>query len=1036
MEHRRYTVQEKLGVGGMGTVYAAQDRLTGEKVALKRVLISSAKSVDDSTSDFLTALATEFRTLAGLRHPHIVRVIDYGFGFEEGEPQPYFTMEYVPDAKTLTKAASDQPLETQVRLLTEMLMAVAYLHRRGVIHHDLKPDNVLVDRNGRVKVLDFGLAQNVKGKADGAVPEGVMGTMVYMAPELFAEAAASVKSDLYAVGLLIYEIFVERFPYNQENIMQLLSDIMTLVPDMSMLDVEMQELLGRLLAKDPSARLDSADDVIRLLCAATHQPLPPESSAIRESFLQASRFVGRGVEMGQLKSALLNMLAGQDTHIYLIGGESGVGKSRLLDELRTSALVKGAMVLRGQGIAEGGLPFQLWRDIARELALNTELSDLEASILKEIVPDIGTLLNREVADAAQLSDGGGQHRMTLTLVDVLKRQTQPVVLLLEDLQWAESSLAPLKQIMTVRNQFKNLLVAATYRDDERPDLPEIFPDAHTIKLNRLDDASMADLTQSMLGEVGTQPEVLNLLKRETEGNAFFMVETVRALAEDAGALSEIGHRTLPQAVFAGGVGQVIRRRLSRVPDLAHPLLQEMAVAGRWLDLKIMSATRSMEEVNNFLNVCADAGVLEVVEGRWRFSHDKLRETLLRDLSETERRDLHRKVATAIETAYPDDASYHEILLEHWRTVGDSARELHYLVPIVRYLVDISAEFDRAILLANRGLKLASENDKHRPALLNLFAKVKWQMGDYPAALQWAEQSLQAAEKIGDKQGIADSLRTRGQVLTDKGEHALAVDCFQQSMVISRELGDQQGIADNLLTLGIVTYNQGNLSLATDYYQQSMAIYHVIGDQNGIGNNLGNLGNVAESQGDFALAREYAQQAMALFQSIGNRRNVGVCVTNVGNLAYLQGDYAAAIDYLQQGLVISREMGHRLHTAFGLNVIGLIELAKGNLNRASSLLHEALAVADSIDAMPVLLETLVSLARLSLQTEAKVFAAELAGMIEQHPALDEEVRIGEFAKLKQELNAALPVAELATALENGKALDVKAVAKKLLAAKTA
>jgi tetratricopeptide (TPR) repeat protein len=620
------------------------------------------------------------------------------------------------------------------------------------------------------------------------------------------------------------------------------------------------------------------------------------------------------------------------------------------------------------------------------------------------------------------------------LIDLLKRQTQTVVLLLEDLQWAEGSLEPVKQIVAVREQLTHLLVTGTYRDDERPNLPELFPAAHSIRLTRLDDAAIADLTQSMLGDVGTQAKVLDLLKRETEGNAFFMVETVRALAEDAGTLSEIGTRTLPRHIFAGGVGQIIRRRLSRVPDSARPFLQEMAVAGRWLDWKIMeaSSSTSIENINTFLTACADAGVLEIVEGRWRFTHDKLRETLLRDLSETERHDLHRKVAIAIEVAYPNDESYHEILLEHWRTVGDTARELRYLVPVVRHLVDVRADFDRAVVLADHGLTLVGDTDRNRPALLNLLSKVKWQMNDYPSALQWAEQAQQIAERIGDQKIRADSLRIQGQVLSDKGDNTLAIDYFQQSMAIYHELGDRVGIADNLLTLGIAAHNEADYALASDYYHQSMAIYRELGDQIGIANNLGNLGNLAESQRNFAAAQQYAEQATALFQAMGNQRGVAICLSNMGGLAYLQGDYATARTYLQQGLDISRETGHRLHTAFALNTIGLIELAQDNLVGAASLFHEALVLGDAIDTLPVLLNTLVSVARLSLRTGADVFAAELAGLLEDHPALDDEVRVGELDKLKHELAAALPADELTAALERGKGLDAKTVAKKFLA----
>lgn len=1033
MKHRRYIIQEKLGSGGMGSVYTAKDRLTGEIVALKRVLISSEKTTQTSNTEFLTALATEFRTLAGLRHPYIVRVIDYGFSFDEGQPQPYFTMEYLPNAKTITDTVSDQSLETQVRLLTEMLMALAYLHRRGVIHRDLKPDNVLVDSTGRVKVLDFGLAFETSGKSNFSSVSDTAGTLAYMAPELVAGGTATVQSDLYAAGIVIYEILSGRFPFNQTDNASLFNDIIYLVPDTSMFNVELGSLLARLLSKDPKMRPSSAEEMIKALCEATDQPLPLENIAIRESFLQASRFVGRRAEMSLLKTALNQAINGQNAQIYLIGGESGVGKSRLLDELRASALVKGAMVLRGQGIAEGGLPFQLWRDIARELALNTELKDLEASILKEIVPDISTLLGYEVVDAPQLSSGGGQQRLMQTLVDLLKRQTHPTLLLLEDLQWAEGSLAPLKQILTAREQFPALLVIGAYRDDESPNLPSSFPSAQAIKLSRLDDDAIADLTQSMLGEIGTQPNILHLLKRETEGNAFFMVETVRALAENAGTLGNIGSQSLPQQVFAGGVGAIIRRRLSRVPDSYRPLLQEMAVAGRWLDLRVLEITssRHTEDINSFLTICADTGVLEIVEGHWRFTHDKLRETVLRDLSETERRNLHQKVAIAIESAYPDDENYYEILLEHWRVVGDTTKELYYLVPVIRYWVDTRADLERAVILADYGLTMIGENNKHRPTLLNLLGKIKWQMNDYPTALQWAEQAQTAAEKLGDRQNLADSLRTRGQVLTDKGDYPLAIDYFQQSLAINHELGNRQGIADNLLTIAIVFYNQGDYSRAEDYYQQSLAIYRELGDQVGIANNLGNLGNVAECLRDFQAAKSYAEQAMKIFQAIGNQRNVAVCMSNLGNLAYQEGDYELAKSYLQQSLIGSRETDHPLHTAFALNTIGLVELAQGNLPRAALLFYEALALAETIDALPTMLEILTCLARLNLRISEEVFAAELAGMIEHHPSLDDEVRMGELVKLKQELGEILPLNDMLAAAERGKALDAKTVTRKIL-----
>jgi len=684
----RYELREKLGVGGMGAVYTAKDRLTGEIIALKRLQTLDQDPVYGETSEGerLTAMATEFRTLAGLRHPHIVRVIDYGFTFEDGNAQPYFTMEYLPNAQTIADASVGQSRETQVRLLTEMLMALVYLHRRGIIHCDLKPDNILVTQSGNVKVLDFGLAINRVRQSDTGISDTISGTLAYMAPELFIGQTPSIQSDLFAVGVIAYRSFTGEPPFGGETVNLQLSQTFNSPPNSSIFDSELGDLISYLLAKTPSERPTDAESVIRMLCEATNQPIPTENQAIRESFLQASTFVGRDAEFSQLTDALEKVIT-DSTLVYLIGGESGVGKSRLLEELRARALVTGALVLRGQGVAESGLPYQLWRDAARELALTTALSDLEASVLKEIAPDIGLLLGREVANAPELTGTDARQRLVLTLIDMLKRQSQPVVLLLEDLQWATEGLELIRQILTMRDQLQRLLVLGTYRDDECPRLIDELPGAQPIKLRRLENDAIAELTLSMLGEGGVQPELLSLIMRETEGNAFFMVETMRALAEEAGALSEIRKAALPQQILAGGVQQIIQRRLSRIPEHFRSLLKRTAMAGRLIDLNLLGLLAAGANPNDFLMVGADAGIFEVVEGRWRFAHDKLREMVLHDLQDGERRDLHRAVALAIEHTYPDDDSYHQMLMDHWQSAGDTTKELYYLVLVVTQLVE-------------------------------------------------------------------------------------------------------------------------------------------------------------------------------------------------------------------------------------------------------------------------------------------------------------------------------------------------------------
>ncbi|MBC8170998.1 MAG: serine/threonine-protein kinase PknK, partial [Anaerolineae bacterium] len=518
----RYRIMNRIGEGGMGEVYRVFDRLIAQAVALKRVLAAPTDlqftSRISDTHDALLGLALEFRTLASLRHPHIVAVQDYGIDLQQ---QPYFTMQLVEEAQTITEYASNQPFADRVQLLIAMLQALAYLHQHGIIHRDLKPANVLVTVDGTVKVMDFGLAFHQEQSSNN-IYQGAVGTLAYMSPELFADEPATIQSDLYAVGIIAYEIFTGNYPFNVRNVALLVNGILNDTPDTTMLDFDLAEVLDRLLKKTPAQRYRDASQVIKALCAAAGLPLPAEDAEQRESFLQAAKFVGRNTELAQLIAAFKAATAKKGSG-WLVGGESGVGKSRLLDELRTRALVDGAMVLRGQAVADGGLPYQLWRDPLRRLALTTDLNDLEAGVLKDLIPDINKLLERDIPDAPELDVRSARQRLAFTILDMLRRQQQPIVLILEDLQWISTSMEAL-QILSGVLQELPLLIIGTYRDDEKPDFPTELPGMQLIKLKRLDETEMADLSAAMLGDAGRQPEVISLLKRETGGNTFFMVE--------------------------------------------------------------------------------------------------------------------------------------------------------------------------------------------------------------------------------------------------------------------------------------------------------------------------------------------------------------------------------------------------------------------------------------------------------------------------------------------------------------------------------
>lgn len=987
----RYQLLEKLGQGGMGVVYRAIDHLNRQTVALKRVSAITDRfdfALTNTTDDVRLALAMEFRTLAGLRHPNIISVLDYGF---DADGLPFFTMEVLTEPQQIHEAAHGSSLETQVRLINEMLLALAYLHRRGIIHRDLKPSNVLVANNGQVKVLDFGLASDVTAEKAGSHSYGAAGTIAYMAPELLAnpDSPATVQSDLYAAGIIAYEILIGRYPFSSEGFSSLIEDIIAKTPDTTALDAPLAYWLDRLLAKSPDVRPADVDQVLQELCSAAGQPLPPESATIRDSFLQASKFVGREAELETLKTSLESVMDGGASEFILIGGESGVGKSRLVDELRTRALVRGATVLQGQAVAEGGVPFQLWQNPARRLALSTPLSDLEAGILKDLVPEIDGLLGREVSAVPEITGSGWQERIIFTLVDLFRRQTRPILLILEDLQWTAESLNVLKQLLQVREQLSSLLVVGTYRDDERPELPQTFPGMKLISLKRLNAEAIAELSVSMLGEAGQRPEFVELLRRETEGNVFFMVEMVRTLADNAGGLSAIGHVTLPSHIFTGGVQKVIQRRLNRLPQEIQTWLKPIAVAGRRLDLAVVDQLSSTPH-RDFLAVCANSAVLEVVDDEWRFSHDKIRETLLADLSTEESTALHHQVASAIEAVYNEDERYYEVLLEHWHKAGNLDKEIYYLNPVADRLIDISADHTRARTLLLRGLGQLSAEDSRRIALWNMLARSYALQGNYSQSQTLAQWALELAQQTGDQRGIATSLNNLGIVANRKSDYAAARDYFQQSLALHRAIGDQYGTASSLNNLGILTFDQRDYATARDYYQQSLAIRRAISDQQGIAATLNNLAIIANDQEDFAQAREYQQQSLAISQTIGSQLGIALSYASLGYTYFKLGE-----------------------------------------SQAQHAFYQALKILHAIQSVPLILVIVVGFASLYMQAGHVAHAGELAGLLANHPA-----RHPDLLKLLDQL---IPVLknilgedDLATAMERGKTLDLDKTVRELLA----
>lgn len=826
----RYALLSYVGHGGMGVVFRARDRLKGDVVALKQMTDATPRPAlaERSTSPSAAgragwvtesrrrlALALEFRTLAALRHPNIISVLDYGFAVS-GEP--FFTMELVERPRTLLEAASELPELGKVDLLVQVLRALSYLHRRGVIHRDLKSSNVLVD--DRVRVLDFGIAAH---RGEGAITSG---TLSHMAPEVLQGEPATEAADLYAVGVVAYKMFAGHHPFPGFVGEALRMAAITLEPELGPLDGSpaLRPIIGRLLAKQPGERYPGADEAIDALLEATGLAVPRHTRATRESFLQAASFVDRIDEQRALSGAIARLMDGAGG-VWMIEGESGIGKTRLLDEIRTLALVEGARVVRGQAGGDARGAFELWREPLRHLLLGTAVEDAEASTLAALVPDVGALLGRPVAQHAA-DPQTARAQMLGTIGAIFGRQRAPVLLMLEDLHWAREALDVLRELAP-RLPGLPVLIVGSFRGEEAPGLAQSIPGAHHLRLGPLARADIATLAGSMLG--AARAPVVDFLDRHTEGNVFFLVEAVRALAEETGSLEQIGESPLPERLMTSGIEAVVARRLGKLPEAARPVLDLCAVVGRALDRPLLEGVFGAARIVETLALGTEAAVLEVSEDRFRFAHDKFREHVLEALGPARRRALHAEVAAAIERIHGGGKAWAATLAYHHREAAQPDREAPFSALAGQAALEQGAYGDAARLL-ERALTLyeafpAADRTAELDLLLHYGAVLQAiQSWSSPEVKRVYDRVIALAAELGTQERTIPALHGLAMASLFRGDCRTAHELAIRYMKLADDTGDVLGRIQAAVILANVAKWLGHHGESEPHHQRVIELY--------------------------------------------------------------------------------------------------------------------------------------------------------------------------------------------------------------------
>ncbi|MCH8226098.1 MAG: AAA family ATPase, partial [Chloroflexi bacterium] len=645
--------------------------------------------------------------------------------------------------------------------------------------------NVWITADGVAKIGDFGLAVSLDRSR--LTQEGMMvGTVSYMPPEQAMGGEVTPRSDLYSLGAMLYEMVTGRPPFLGDNSVAIIGQHINTQPvaptwHNGQCPRALEALIMRLLAKDPSERPDSAADVVSALEAIDLTASGEEETAGVDDIhsldsLAGGVFVGRQREMGELKAALEDTLSGRGRLVTLVGGP-GIGKTRIALELATYAGLRQSQVLWGRCYeGEGAPPYWPWVQAIRSYVRDVDPEQLKSEMgagaadIAEVVSDVREQLPG-LGAPSQLEPEQARFRLFDSITAFLKSagRRKPLVLVLDDLHWADHPSLLLLEFVARELANARVLIIGTYRDME---LSRQHPLSRTLgELNRerlfqrvllrgLDQDDVARFIELASG-VSPPSGLAERVHRQTEGNPFFVTEVVRLLVQEgelsAHSESEPGNDRDTDSWnvrIPEGVREVIGLRLGHLSERCNQILTVASVLGREFtleQLKPLIDDLTHDRLLEVLEEALGARVLEElprVTGHYQFTHALIQDTLLEELSATRRVRLHARIAEVFEELYGDEVDAHAAALAyHLAAAGtlDSVPKMIYYSLKAGDRALATYAYEEALDHFERGLAAAQgqEMDSQTADLLLGLAKSKAATGQ-SVQMQDAWNSLSQA----------------------------------------------------------------------------------------------------------------------------------------------------------------------------------------------------------------------------------------------------------------------------------------------------
>ncbi len=785
-----YRIIEKLGGGGMGVVYKAEDVKLRRPVALKFL---TSDLIGDRAA--LERFEREAQAASALNHPAICTVYECG----EHANQPFLAMEMVDGCSLLAFRERNPSIESVRNLFNQIAMALAVAHSAGIVHRDIKPENVMVRNDGYLKLMDFGLARFTSRASESTVltlPGTVIGTVRYMSPEQVRGEDVSNASDIFSLGILMYEFLAGRHPFAAYSSAETMSAILSEIPPApSQLNREispaMDGLIQKMLNKDPQLRPTAPE-----VCSALESALITKPGHVPGARARHASELGREKEHAELWKAYRHVAEGRGL-LACLSGEPGIGKTTIAEGFFEELAITGETCLVARGrCSERFAGSEAYLPLLE--ALDGLLQGPSQGTAIRAMKTLAPAWFAQVA-AAEAARGDQQPAQTVTQ-EQLKRQmgallrelsrTSPVIIFLDDLHWADTATIDLLAYLAAKFDELRLLLIVTYRPS---DLGVVKHPFLPLKLDLQARGKCREIEVGFL----TLPKIESYLASEfpgsklpasfaqhlhtrTEGNPLFLVNLVEDLRDRQIIAQQDGQWTLRAPLDSANVElpssirSLIERKRAKLSEEDQRLLTAASVQGYEFDSTIVAEAlgldvadveeklSALEHVHRFVrNAGEEEFPDKTISSHYHFVHILYQNAFYEALSLARRRSLSAKVAQFLEQHYDSDLTHVAIQLAMlYEAAREFAKSSRYFLLAARNAARLSAHHE-SVKLARRSLEQVKslpegeERMRRELSIQNALGSSLFLIKGYGDAE--VEQTFRRAESLANQTGEVNEL---------------------------------------------------------------------------------------------------------------------------------------------------------------------------------------------------------------------------------------------------------------------------------------